>query len=155
MKKDDATRVWVSQLATLNETEQHAVWRQWLTRVDVSADRLRILINPTEHMTPDSSQSEALANDGWETPLARVVDVPWVMAQRGGQADIKVKGAVPQIQSQPNEALVDRVGPGVSVERRPCCGTSLNREGLGPTGRGRSLLCTAYPAVEFSSSRSD
>ncbi len=106
LKKDDVTRVWVSKLETLNETELHAVWRLWLTRVDVSAARLRIFINPTENITFDSSQSEALANAGWEIPLARVVEVPWVMVQRGGQTDIQGQGGVPQIQSQPNEALV-------------------------------------------------
>ncbi len=106
LQKDEATRAWASQIETLNETEQHAVWRQCLTRVEVSGDRLRIIMNPTEGLTVDSSQSEATVDGAMSSPQACVVDVPWVMLQRGGQMEFQVKGAVPEVHSQPNEALV-------------------------------------------------
>ncbi len=106
LKKDDATWVWASQVETLNETEQHAVWRRCLTRVEVSGDRLRIIMNPTEEITVDSFQSEATVDGAMRTPQARVVDVPWIMVQRGGQTDIQVKGATPQTQNLPNEVLL-------------------------------------------------
>jgi len=64
LKEDIFPPAWISQLGLLNEVERQAIWRQHLMRVEVSTHRLRIIMNPTGDITPDSVQSEPTANGG-------------------------------------------------------------------------------------------
>jgi hypothetical protein len=108
LKEEDGTQAWVNQVNNLDKLDQHAEWRQFLKRVEVSADRLRItfhLLSVKDHGLHQPEQDQEVEGE-WKNAQARVLEVPWVMRQRGGRTELQVKGTAAQTQSQPNEGLV-------------------------------------------------
>jgi hypothetical protein len=82
------------------------MWQQLLTRVEVTADRLRITFNPTSGMDQDWVKPAQKA-DGERTEMhVRTLDVAWVMTWRGGRTELRLEGAPAQTKSQLNEGLV-------------------------------------------------
>ncbi|WNM63156.1 recombinase family protein [Candidatus Nitrospira neomarina] len=58
VKDEEGSEDWVNHVNSLDELEQHAGWRQRLTRVEVSVDRLRITFNPTTTVDQGSINPE-------------------------------------------------------------------------------------------------
>jgi hypothetical protein len=106
LKEDDDTQGWISHVKELNALDQHSVWQQLLTRVEVSADRLRITFNSTSGMAQAVGKPEQdVEGERTEVPV-RTLEVPWVMTCRGGRTEVKLEGAPAQTKRQFNEGLV-------------------------------------------------
>lgn len=106
LKEEDDAPDWISQVKELNALDQHRVWQQLLTRVEVTADRLRITLNPTGVMDQDWVNPEQDAEGERKEGHVRILDVPWVMTWRGGRTELRLEGAPDQTKSQLNEGLV-------------------------------------------------
>jgi DNA invertase Pin-like site-specific DNA recombinase len=136
LKKEDGTQAWVNQVNNLDEHEQHAGWRPLLTRVEVSADRLRITLNPRGAVDQDSIKSEQDVEGKMKPAQARVLEVPWMMTRRGGRTELQIKGVPAQTKSQLDEGLVLAVGRALQWKdelvagRVPTIKALAQREGL-------------------------
>jgi hypothetical protein len=106
LKEEDGTQAWVNQVKTLDESDQHAGWRQLLTRVEVSADRLRITFHPRGAVDQSSIKPAQDVDGEMKQGPARVLEVPWMMTRRGGQTEFLYKGAPAQTKSPPHEGFV-------------------------------------------------
>jgi len=109
LKEEEDAQVWISHVKELNALDRHLVWQQLLTRVEVTADRLRITFNPTGVMDQDWVKPEQDA-DGERTEVhVRTLEVPWVMTWRGGRTELMLEGVSVRTNSQPQAGLVAAV----------------------------------------------
>jgi len=106
LKEEEDAPGWISQVKELNALDQHRVWQQVLTRVEVSADRLRITLNPTGVMDQDWVKPEQDADGERKEGHVRTLEVPWVMIRQGGRTELQCQGVPAQTKSQLNEGLV-------------------------------------------------
>ena len=106
LKEEDGTQGWVHHVNNLDECEQHARWRQLLTRVEVSADRLRITVNPTGARDQGSIKPEQDVEGERKPAHARVLEVPWLMIRLGGRTELQFKGASVQTTRHLHEGFV-------------------------------------------------
>ncbi|MGV7229606.1 MAG: recombinase family protein [Nitrospirales bacterium] len=104
-KEEEGPQANGSQAKEPNDLGQHSV-RKLLTRVEVSADRLRITFNPSGAADQDSSKPVQDVDGEMKEAQARVLEVPWRMTRRGGRTEIQFKGVPAQTTSQPHEGLV-------------------------------------------------
>jgi site-specific DNA recombinase len=106
LKEEDEAHAWVHHVNNLDGLEQQAKWRQLLTRVEVSAERLRITVNPSGAVDHDSIKADQDVNVERKQAQARVLEVPWMMIRRGGRTELQVQGAPVQPTGQPHEGFV-------------------------------------------------
>ncbi|MCA9470378.1 MAG: recombinase family protein [Nitrospira sp.] len=106
LKEADETHAWVHHVNTFDGLEQQVKWRQLLTRVEVSAERLRITVNPIGAVDHDSIKIDQDVNGERKQRQARVLEIPWRMIRRGGRTELRGQGAPVQPTGQPHEGLV-------------------------------------------------
>ena len=110
LKEEDGMQAWVNQVNKLDEREQHARWRQLLTRVEVSADRLRITFHSTGAVDQDAIKLKQEIDCELKPAPVRVLEVPWMMSRRGGRTELQIKGAPAETKTQLDKGLVLAVG---------------------------------------------
>ena len=109
LKEEEDAQVWISHVKELNALDTHMVWQQLLTRVEVTADRLRITLNPTGVMDQDWVKPAQDANGERKEVHVRTLEVPWVMTWRGGRTELMLEGVPVRTNPQPQAGLVAAV----------------------------------------------
>ena len=113
LKDEEGARVWIREVNEMTASEQHARWRQLITRVEVGRGQLRITVDPKRHDEQGTGQGDQslmpvvkILRQG----QGRVLEVPWAITRRGGRTELRLKGAPVRTPAQPHAGFVTAVG---------------------------------------------